>query len=77
MQGGQLFDTFNPARNEVGNEIGKENFMSNNHNRVLSRIGARPLTEKELEGIAGGLIPTRLTVLMTGPASHPDQSLDT
>jgi hypothetical protein len=58
-------------------EIGKENFMSNNHNRVLSRVGARPLTEKELEEIAGGLIPTRLTLLVTGPTSHPDQSLDT
>ena len=50
---------------------------NNNENRVLNRIGARFLTEKELEEIAGGLIPTRLTVLVTGPASHPDQSLDT
>lgn len=51
--------------------------MSNNENRVLTRIGARALSQKELEEIGAGVIPTRLTVLVTGTASNPDHSLDT
>jgi hypothetical protein len=51
--------------------------MSNDNNRVLSRMGARQLTQNELDGIAGGVISTRLSVLVTGPASNPDHSLDT
>jgi hypothetical protein len=51
--------------------------MSNNNNRVLGRMGARPLKQHEIAGVSGGLIPTRLSVLVTGPSSHPDQSFDT
>jgi hypothetical protein len=53
--------------------------MSNpqENNRVLSRMGARKLSQDELEGVAGGLIPTRLTSLVTGTASNPDHSFDT
>jgi hypothetical protein len=47
-----------------------------NH-RVLSRMGARPLSQDELDAVPGGLIPTRLTLLATGPSSNPDQSFDT
>jgi hypothetical protein len=52
--------------------------MSNlNDNRVLGRTGARQLKEQEIAGVTGGLIPTRLSVLVTGPSSNPDQSFDT
>lgn len=51
--------------------------MSNqDNNRVLTRIGARKLSQSELDEIAGGFIPTRLTVLVTGPSSNPDHSTD-
>jgi hypothetical protein len=50
--------------------------MSEN-NRVLNRMGARKLTQEELDGVSGGLIPTRLTALVTGPSSNPDHSVDT
>jgi hypothetical protein len=57
---------------------GKEKYMSNaDNNRVLTRMGARKLTQEELDGVSGGLIPTRLSVLVTGPSNHPDQSFDT
>jgi hypothetical protein len=52
--------------------------MSNkDNNRVLTRMGARKLSQEELDGVSGGFIPTRLSVLVTGPSSHPDQSFDT
>lgn len=51
--------------------------MSNDDNRVLSRMGARQLTQKEMDGVPGGFIPTRLTVFMTGPVSNPDRNIDT
>ena len=52
---------------------------SNNENRVLNRIGARELTQQEIDKITGAemIIPTRLTVLVTGSASHPDETHDT
>lgn len=47
----------------------------NNHqNRVLGRTGARKLTEDEVNGVAGGFIPTLLSVISTNGGS--DQSLD-
>lgn len=50
--------------------------MSNNdENRVLSRMGARQLTQNEVEQVAGGKI-TVASVLITGPVNHPDESLD-
>lgn len=52
--------------------------MSNqDNNRVLTRMGARKLSQDELDEISGGVIPTRLTTLVTGTSSNPDQSLDT
>lgn len=52
--------------------------MSNeNNNRVLTRVGARKLSQSELDEILGGLIPTRLTTLVTGPSSNPDHTVDT
>ena len=52
--------------------------MSNaDNNRVLTRMGARKLSQSELDEIFGGLIPTRLTVLVTGPSNNPDHSFDT
>jgi len=49
--------------------------MSNENNRVLIRMGARPLTENELEEISGGKL-TLASVLGTGPVSNPDEILD-
>lgn len=52
--------------------------MSNqDNNRVLTRMGARKLSQNELDEIAGGFIPTRLTVLVTGTSNNPDRSTDT
>jgi hypothetical protein len=53
--------------------------MSNNtdNNRVLTRRGARQLAQEELDGVSGGLIPTRLSTLVTGTSSNPDKSFDT
>ncbi|HET9284464.1 MAG TPA: hypothetical protein VFR24_21125 [Candidatus Angelobacter sp.] len=51
--------------------------MSSNNNRVLSRMGSRQLTQKEMDEVPGGFIPTRLTVFMTGTVSNPDSSIDT
>lgn len=52
---------------------------SNNENRVLNRMGARELTQQEIDKITGAemIIPTRLTALVTGSASHPDETHDT
>jgi hypothetical protein len=47
---------------------------NNNENRVLGRVGARKLTEEEVNGVAGGLIPTLLSVIYTNGGS--DTSLD-
>jgi hypothetical protein len=50
--------------------------MSNNtnENRVLGRMGARKLTDNETEQIAGGVIPTLLSVIRTNNGT--DTSLD-
>ena len=51
--------------------------MSNdNNNRVLSRMGARQLTQNETDNVGGGGA-TLLSVIRTGSAANPDQSLDT
>jgi hypothetical protein len=58
--------------------MGKEKCMSNaDNNRVLTRMGARKLSQEELDGVSGGLIPTRLSTLVTGTSGNPDQSFDT
>jgi hypothetical protein len=46
-----------------------------NNNRVLSRMGARQLTQNELDKI-GGAILTRLTAILTAPVTDPDRRLD-
>ena len=51
--------------------------LKKDNNRVLTRTGARKLSEEELDGVSGGLIPTRLSTLVTGTSSNPDQSFDT
>ena len=51
---------------------------TNNENRVLNRMGARELTQQEADKIgAGFIVPTLASVLFTGPATHPDERLDT
>jgi hypothetical protein len=47
------------------------------NSRVLGRMGARKLSQDELDNVPGGLVPTRLTSLVTGTASNPDHSVDT
>jgi hypothetical protein len=37
-----------------------------NNNRVLNRMGARPLNEKDLEMVAGGDHITLLSAILTG-----------
>lgn len=50
--------------------------MSNeNNNRVLSRMGARKLTENEIDGTFGG-VATLLSVILTLPTTNPDHRLD-
>ena len=68
-----------PKNREKKSGLRKEKYMSNNtdNNRVLTRIGARQLAQEELDGVSGGLIPTRLSVLVTGSSSNPDHSFDT
>jgi predicted lipoprotein len=54
----------------------KEKAMSNNNeNRVLSRMGARQLTPKEIEQVAAAKL-TFASVLITAPVSNPDESFD-
>ena len=48
---------------------------NNNDNRVLSRMGARQLTQNEVEEVAGGKL-TFASVLVTGPVNNPDDSFD-
>jgi hypothetical protein len=51
--------------------------MSNdNKNRVLTRMGARQLTQNEIEQIAGSRLNTLATALPTSPISHPDTMFD-
>jgi hypothetical protein len=49
--------------------------MSNDNNRVLTRMGARTVTENELEEIRAAA-NTVASNLGTGPVSHPDDILD-
>lgn len=49
--------------------------MSNDNNRVLTRMGARLLTEKEREEITAAA-NTLASNLGTGPVSNPDDILD-
>jgi hypothetical protein len=50
--------------------------MSNhNDNRVLCRVGARQLTQNEVEQVAGGGI-TRASLTGTNTMSSPDTDMD-
>lgn len=46
------------------------------NNRVLNRMGARQLTQKEIEQIAGGGHNTHASLTVTGPANNPDTGMD-
>lgn len=48
---------------------------NNNDNRVLSRMGARQLSQNEAEEVAGGKL-TFASVLLTAPVSNPDETFD-
>jgi hypothetical protein len=50
--------------------------MSNDNNRVLTRMGARQLTQNEVTQITGAGA-TLLSVIVTNTAGNPDQRLDT
>ncbi len=51
--------------------------MSNeNNNRVLTRMGARQLTQNEMEQVTGARISSLLSVILTNSAGHPDERLD-
>jgi hypothetical protein len=52
--------------------------MSNdNNNRVLSRMGARQLTESEIEQVTGARISSLLSVIITHSATGgTDERLD-
>lgn len=49
--------------------------MSNNDNRVLTRVGARQLTQNEIDQTAGAA-STLLSVIVTNTFGYPDQRLD-
>jgi hypothetical protein len=48
---------------------------NNNENRVLSRMGARQLTQSEIEKVAGGGI-TRASLTGTNAMPSPDTDMD-
>jgi len=51
--------------------------MSNNDNRVLIRKGARPLTQNEIDGVAGAASkPSILSVIRTHSPSGSDFTTD-
>jgi hypothetical protein len=61
---------------DIWRRLEKEKLMSNeNNNRVLGRMGARPLTQSEVELVAGGKL-TFATALATGPVNNPDDTFD-
>jgi hypothetical protein len=49
--------------------------MSNDNNRVLTRMGARQLTKAELDQVVAAKL-TFASVLVTGPVNNPDDSFD-
>jgi hypothetical protein len=60
---------------EIENTERRKPMSNNNENRVLSRMGARQLTQSEVEQVAGGKL-TLASELLTGPVSNPDDILD-
>jgi hypothetical protein len=53
----------------------KETAMPNNNNRVLTRRGARQLTQDEIEQTSGA-VNTLLSVIVTNTNGNSDQKLD-
>jgi len=49
---------------------------SQNNNRVLNRMGARKLTQDEVEQITGARTITVATGLPTGTLNNPDTMVD-
>jgi hypothetical protein len=49
--------------------------MPNDNNRVLTRKGARQLSQDEIDQAAGG-INTLLSLIVTNTNGNPDQRLD-
>ena len=49
---------------------------NNNENRVLSRMGARQLSQDEMEQVTGARISSLLSVILTRSGGHPDERLD-
>jgi len=49
---------------------------SENNNRVLSRMGARQLTQNEIEQVTGARISSLLSVIITGSEGNRDERLD-
>jgi hypothetical protein len=50
--------------------------MSKHDDRVLSRTGARELTEEEMKKISGSGHNTRASQTPTGTVSSPDENFD-
>jgi hypothetical protein len=61
-----------------GTKTEKEKSMSNeNNNRVLTRMGARQLTQNEIEQVTGARISSLLSVIITHSATGAvDERLD-
>ncbi len=49
---------------------------ANNGNRVLSRMGARELTQEETRAIVGNGVNTRASQTPTGTPTSPDTHFD-
>jgi hypothetical protein len=60
---------------EIENTERRKSMSNNNENRVLSRMGARQLTQNEVEQVAGGKL-TFATALTTGTTNNPDDTFD-
>jgi hypothetical protein len=57
-------------------QLKRRKLMSNNDNRVLIRKGARPLTQNEIDGVAGAIKPSVLSVIRTNSPSGSDFTTD-
>jgi hypothetical protein len=60
---------------EIENTERRKSMSNNNENRVLSRMGARQLTQNEVTQVAGGKL-TFATALITGTTNNPDDTFD-
>lgn len=65
-----------PAIDLTETRNGKEKRVPKDNNRVLTRRGARQLSQDEMEQTAGAGA-TLLSVIVTNTAGNPDQRLDT